>query len=84
MTSFALAKGIELDKKDSGTMREGPIPAASRTVGCLRSMQNQMQVSSKDWTSQLLASFPGCSTVYPIAGTQLPKYLKVSLCSQVT
>ena len=63
MTSFALAKGIEVEqvKKDSGTRREGPIPPASRTVGCLCRMQNQMQVSSKDWMSQLLASFLGCS-----------------------
>ena len=63
MTSFAPAKGIEVEqvKKDSGTRMEGPFPPASRTVGSLRSMQNQMQVSSKDWTSKLLAWFPGWS-----------------------
>jgi len=62
MTSFAPARiEVEQVKKDNDTMREGPIPPASRTVGCLCSMQNQMQVSSKDWTSQLLASFPGSS-----------------------
>ena len=77
MTSIALAKGIKVEqvKKDSGTRREGPVPPASRTVGCLCSMQNQMQLSSKGWGSTNLSLVPrlfprpvfdACSTIISI------------------